>query len=69
MFHHSWLSISFQQLRELNTVSSMCYDLVSETTPPYLSAPLHLYIPSHSLRSSADTHTFQIPKQKKKFQG
>ena len=50
-------------------VSSMCYDVVSETAPPYLSDLLHLYIPSCSLRSSADTHTFQVPKWKKKFQG
>ena len=46
----------------------MCYD-VSETAPPYLSDLLHLYIPSGSLCSSADTHIFQIPKQKKNFQG
>ena len=50
-------------------VSSMCYDVVSETAPPYLSLLLHLYIPSRSLRSSADTRTFRIPKRKKTFQG
>ena len=47
----------------------MCYDVVSETAPPYLSDLLHLYIPSCSLHSSADAHTFWIPKQKKNFQG
>ena len=36
---------------------------------PYLSDLLHMYIPSRSLHSSADTRTFWIPKQKKKFQG
>ena len=52
-------------------VSSMCYDhdVVSETAPPYLSDLLHLYIPSLSLYSSADTRTFWIPKWKKKFLG
>ena len=49
--------------------SSMCYDIVSEAAPPYLSDWLHLYIPSRSMRSSADTRTFWIPKQKKNFQG
>ena len=43
-------------------ISSMCYDVVSETASPYLSDLLHLYIPSCSLRSLADTCTFQIPK-------
>ena len=51
--------------------SSLCYDVVSETAPPYLSDLLRLYIPSRLLRSSADTRTFQISKtkEKKKFQG
>ena len=30
---------------------------------------LHLYIPFRSLRLSADTRTFRIPKRKKKFKG
>ena len=47
----------------------MCYDVVSETAPPYLSDLLHLYIPSGSLRSSDDIRTFRIPKRKKKCQG
>ena len=47
----------------------MCYDVVSETAPPYLSDLLHLHIPSRSSRSSADTRTFPIPKRKKTFQG
>ena len=42
-------------------ISSMCYDVVSETASPYLSDLLHLYIPSCSLRSLADTCTFQVP--------
>ena len=47
----------------------MCCYVVSETAPPYLSDLLHLYIPSCSLHSSADTHTFRILKGKKQFQG
>ena len=50
-------------------ISSLCYDVVSETAPLYLSDLLCLYIPSRSLRSSADTRICRIPKQKKKFQG
>ena len=48
-------------------VSSMCYDVVSETAPPYLSDLLRLYIPSRSLRSSADTYPhFSDSKTKEK---
>ena len=50
-------------------VSSMCYDAVSKTAPPYVSDLLHLYIPSRSLRSSADTRTSRVPNRKKRFQG
>ena len=50
-------------------ISSVCCYVVSETAPPYLSDLLHMYIPSCSLYSSADTCTFRIPKGKKQFQG
>ena len=49
-------------------ISSLCYD-VSDTAPLYLSDLLCLYVPSHSLRSSADTCIIRIPTRKKKFQG
>ena len=49
-------------------ISSSCYD-VSDAAPLYLSDLLCLYVPSRSLRSSADTHIFRIPRRKKKFQG
>ena len=49
-------------------ISSLCYD-VSDTALLYLSDLLCLHVPSCSLRSSADTHIFQIPIRKKKFQG
>ena len=50
-------------------ISSLCYDIVSDTAPLYLSDFLRLYVPSHSLHSSADNRIFQIPTRKKKFQG
>ena len=50
-------------------ISSFCYDVVSDTAPLYLSDLRCPYIPSHSLRSSADTLIFRIRAQKKKFQG
>ena len=50
-------------------ISSLCYDVVSDTAPLYLSNLLCLYVPSRSLRSSADTRIFRIPTRKKKFQG
>ena len=50
-------------------ISSLCYDVVSDTAPLYLSDLLCLCVPSRSLRSSADTRIFRIPTRKKKFQG
>ena len=49
--------------------SSLCYDVVSDTAPLYVSDLLCLYVPARSLRSSADTRIFRIPTWKKKFQG
>ena len=50
-------------------IFSLCYDVVSDTAPLHLSDLLCLYVPSRSLRSSADTRIFRIPTRKKKFQG
>ena len=50
-------------------ISFLCYDVVSATALLYLSDLLCLYVPSRSLRSSADTRIFRIPTRKKKFQG
>ena len=61
-----WLPIA-QRIN--NKISSLCYDVVSDTAPLYLSDFLCLYVPSRSLRSSADTRIFRIPTRKKKFQG
>ena len=50
-------------------ISSLCYYVVSDTAPLYLFDLLCLYVPSRSLRSSADTRIFRIPKRKEKLQG
>ena len=50
-------------------ISSLCSDVVSDTASLYLSDLLCLYVPSRSLRSSADAGIFRIPTRKKKFQG
>ena len=60
-----WLPVA---LRTEYKVSSTCYDIVSKTAPPYLSDLLHLYIPFHSLQSSADTCTVLDSKMKEKVQ-
>ena len=50
-------------------IFSFCYDAFSDTATLYLSDLLRLYVPSGSLRSSADTYILRIPKRKNKFQG
>ena len=50
-------------------ISSLCYDVVLDTAPLYLSDLLCLYVPSRSLQSSADIGIFRIRTRKKKFQG
>ena len=61
-----WLPIA---QRIVYKMSSLCYDVVSDTAPLYLSDLLCPYVPSRSLRSSAYTRIFRIPTRKKKFQG
>ena len=50
-------------------ISSLCFDVVSDTAPLLLSDLLRLYVPSSSLHSSADTRICRILTRKKKFQG
>ena len=38
----------------------MCYNAITGVAPSYLSEQLHLYSPSHSLRSSSDTRMLKI---------
>ena len=49
-------------------ISSLCYDVVSDTAPLYLSHHLCLWASSRSRRSSAGTRIFPIRTRKKKFQ-
>ena len=71
MFHHFLLKLHGLPIahRIDYKISSLCYDVVSDTAPVYLSDLLRLYVPSRSLRSSADTRIFPIFKRKKKLQG
>ena len=47
----------------------LCFNAITSSTPAYLSDLLHLYSPSRSLRSSADTHLLKIPLYKFKTKG
>ena len=60
-----WLPVSH---RIEDKITSVCYNVISGSAPPYL-AVLQLYTPSRSLRSSADSHIFCISIRCKKFQG
>ena len=50
-------------------IATICYNVTTGTAPPYLFDLLELYIPSRTLRSSADTRVFRIPNRRQKFQG
>ena len=43
-----------------NSENVKCYHIVSGTAPPYVSELLHLYSPSRSLHSAADTRIFRV---------
>ena len=47
----------------------ICFHIVSGTAPPYLTELHHLYSPSRSLRSSADTRIFRIPRMGRRTLG
>ena len=61
-----WLPIS-QRIQY--KIALICFNIISNTAPLYLSQLLELYTPSRSLRSSADTRTFRVPQYRRKFQG
>ena len=54
-----WLPISS---RIQYKIALICFHIVSGTAPPDLSELLHLYSPSRSLRSAADTRIFRVPR-------
>ena len=63
--HHStplleklhWLPISE---RIKYKVACMCFSAISDSGPAYLSELLHVYTPSHTLRSSSETRMLEI---------
>ena len=61
-----WLPVQYRIEYKL---SVLCYHIICEFAPTYLSDLTHLYVPSRSLRSSADTRIFKVPLTKKKYQG
>ena len=61
-----WLPISS---RIQYKIALVCFHIVSGTAPPYLSELLHLYSPSRSLRSAADTRIFRVPRMGRRTLG
>ena len=61
-----WLPISS---RIHYKIALICFHVVSGTAPPYLSELLHLYSPSRSLRSAADTRIFRVPRMGRRTLG
>ena len=61
-----WLPVSYRIQYKL---SVLCYQIIRSFAPLYLSDLTKIYVPSRSLRSSADERTFKIPLTKKKYQG
>ena len=55
--HLHWLPV---RARIFYETACLCFHAIT-STPAYLSDLLHLYSPSWSLRSSADTHVLKIP--------
>ena len=50
-------------------IATVCFNVISNTAPTYLSELFHLYVPSRALRSASDTRVFRIPNTRKKSQG
>ena len=61
-----WLPISKRIEYKICTV---CFTILTGTAPPYLADLLEVYVPSRSLRSSADSRIFRIPRRHKKSHG
>ena len=66
LFDLYWLPISS---RIQYKIALTCFHIISVTAPPYLSELLHLYSPSHSLRSASDTRIFSVPRVGRKTLG
>ena len=50
-------------------VTCMCFSAINGSGPAYLSELLHVYTPSHTQRSSSDTHMLEIQQYKRKTHG
>ena len=50
-------------------VACMCFSAINGPGPAYLSELLHVYTPSHTLRSSSDTNMLKIQQYKRKMHG
>ena len=59
-----WFPIS-----ERIKVACMCFSAINGSCPAYLSELLHVYTPSHTSRSSSDTHMLKIQQYKRKSHG
>ena len=66
LYYLHWLPISS---RIQYKMALICFHIVSGTAPPYLSELLHLYSPSRSLRSAADTRIFRVPRMGRRTLG
>ena len=64
--HLHWLPV---RARISYKTVCLCFNAITSFTRAYLSDLLHLYSPSRSLRSSADTRLLKIPLYKCKTKG
>ena len=55
--HLHWLSV---RARISSKIVCLCFNAITSSTPAYLSDFLHLYLPTRSLRSSADIRLLKI---------
>ena len=64
--HLYWLPV---RARISHKTACLCFNAITSSTPAYLSDLLHLYSPSQSLYSSADTSLLKFPLYKCKTKG
>ena len=69
--HLSWKKMHWLPISERIkcNVACMCFSAISGSGPAYLSELLHVYTPSHTLRSSSDTRMLEIQQYKCKTHG
>ena len=59
---HSWKKMYWLPISECikYKVACMCFNVINGSGPAYFSELLHVYTPSHTLRSSPDTRMLKI---------